>query len=252
MTIDLSGAAASADGRPGQSLVIRSPSGSFERKVDLCGDRVTVGRFEALNDIALPDPYVSGVGHCLLTRAGTHWSLDDGGSSNGTFLVRRETMTPVAGTVRLEEGDTIRILGGYRTIGDQEEPLYWEMTYANPLATRRGGAGRDHPQLEFDPVTGAVRRIVGPAVEDLTRKVTGQPRQVLEHMFERNRRTDRQLVVCSHDELMVRSAGPPTSRRSSITCASGLSHTAAKGFRHAECNGKVQAPGCSLTRVEDQ
>src|SRR5271170_2917471 len=64
---------------------------------------VRVGR-QAGNDIVLADPLVSRV-HCTVKREGAGWSLEDHGSTYGTFVNDER----VAGTRPLAVGDRLRI-----------------------------------------------------------------------------------------------------------------------------------------------
>jgi predicted component of type VI protein secretion system len=72
--------------------------------VELSGERVTVGRGEAC-DVAVPwDGEASRV-HALLEPLHEEWTVDDGGSRNGSF-VNGERIT---GRRRLRDGDVIRV-----------------------------------------------------------------------------------------------------------------------------------------------
>jgi hypothetical protein len=85
-------------------LVLRDGSGG-QRLIDLNGDRLSLGR-SAECDVALTwDEEVSRL-HAELERVGSQWLIvDDGLSSNGTFVGAER----VAGRRRLRDGDVFRL-----------------------------------------------------------------------------------------------------------------------------------------------
>ena len=74
--------------------MIISIDGVVIKEVQLTKDRTTVGR-RPYNDIVIDNLAVSGE-HAVITRTPRGWSLEDQGSTNGTYLngrpVRRETL----------------------------------------------------------------------------------------------------------------------------------------------------------------
>jgi DNA-binding CsgD family transcriptional regulator len=74
------------------------------RRVDLAGDRITIGQ-SASNDLALPfDRTVSRV-HAVLERVASRWAIRDLGSTNGTFV----NGDRVFGERTIATGDEIRL-----------------------------------------------------------------------------------------------------------------------------------------------
>ena len=86
-------------------VVVRTEGGGQELHPLGTPERVTIGR-DAASDISLPDdPEVSTL-HAELDRVGGSWVVvDDGISTNGTFVNER----PVRSRARLSDGDVIRV-----------------------------------------------------------------------------------------------------------------------------------------------
>src|SRR5437868_9897396 len=119
-------------------LQVQGPDGQ-QFSIELAKGRVTIGRFEQFNDVALePDPQqlITRKAHCAVERDANGWWLVDNGSVNRTFLRRGPVVEAVHGRAPLTEGDSIRILGKLTEAGD---PLYWELTFSDPLGTRPAG-----------------------------------------------------------------------------------------------------------------
>src|SRR5262245_62665595 len=120
-------------------VVVSGPPGADRAMVELSGQRVTVGRLAELNDIALePDPehLVTRAEHCAFERAGSTWSIVDGGSVNGTFVRRGGELKRVEGRMPLRSGDVVCVLG---SMNHQDGARYFELefeTAADSQATR--------------------------------------------------------------------------------------------------------------------
>jgi DNA-binding winged helix-turn-helix (wHTH) protein len=180
--------------------VIADPEGG-ERTVALASGRVTIGRLPELNDIALePDPQlrVSRQAHCLVERAGAHWWVTDNGSTNGTFLRRRETaeLSRVDGRAQLASGDRICIQG---TPSESGERRYWTLTFSDPLETTRWGSVP--VCFEYDRSQGTLYRV------ERGRRVEVGGLRPLEHklvryMAERTRAEGGTPALCSYEELI--------------------------------------------------
>jgi hypothetical protein len=82
-------------------LVVLAPAALRGRRIELSGERMVVGR-EPASDIRLDDPHVSRT-HAALRRHGDALSVEDLGSSGGTF-VNEAPATPG----ELRPGDVIR------------------------------------------------------------------------------------------------------------------------------------------------
>src|SRR5262245_10469088 len=113
------------ESRSGASVVVSGPDGGLGTR-ELFGERLTVGRLPAVNDIALePDPelLVTREAHCTLEREGGHWFVVDGGSVNGTFVRRRGELQQVTGRVALHDGDVVCLLASV------EEQKFFELAF---------------------------------------------------------------------------------------------------------------------------
>lgn len=85
-------------------LLLEVLDGQFRRALVLEGPRIRIGR-DPDCEIYLPgDPTVSRV-HAVLADAGTHWTVTDPGSRNGTML----NGAPVQGTLGLRIGDLVQV-----------------------------------------------------------------------------------------------------------------------------------------------
>ena len=90
------------------TVFVSAPDAADPERLELSGDRVTVGRLPELNDIALePDPehLVTRGEHCAFERSGSTWTIVDGGSVNGTFVRRAGELKRVEGRLPLRSGD---------------------------------------------------------------------------------------------------------------------------------------------------
>ncbi len=90
----------------GTALVVRSGGGRSGETFPLEADRVEIGRSPE-SDVFLDDVTVSRT-HALLVKDETGYSVEDGGSLNGTYVNRRRVER-----ARLEDGDEVQI-GKYR------------------------------------------------------------------------------------------------------------------------------------------
>jgi hypothetical protein len=193
-------------------LEIHAPDGRATR-VELQHDRVQVGRPAPGHqpDVMLdPDPQRwIGRLHCLLDYEAGTWWLVDNGTVNGTFLRRGERTQRVAGRVRLQNQDVIRILGG---MTDGGELRFWELVLTDPFATRQAPAvtpaapdgeavERTEACVEYDWLQAKLfcRDAAG------RREVTGLSplaHKLVRHMVDRSRANGWVPVACTHEELI--------------------------------------------------
>lgn len=184
-------------------LVVSGPAVS-PRRVLLTGARVTIGRLEGSNDIALqPDPQqlVTRTGHLALERQGAEWFLVDGGSVNGTFLRRDGDLQRVTGRTPLHDGDVACVLADVTDAGGRS---FFELSFhapgADSQATRAAPPQHEAACLDYDAAGG---RLV--LVQDGTRHevaIRAQAHRLVRHMAERNAAADAPPALCTHDELM--------------------------------------------------
>jgi pSer/pThr/pTyr-binding forkhead associated (FHA) protein len=92
----------SSRGRPPSAVVIHDPDGRKARTVRL-SSAADIGRAESCA-IRLGDAYVSQV-HARLSSANGAWTVEDLGSTNGTYLNDRR----VAAAVPVHAGDVVRV-----------------------------------------------------------------------------------------------------------------------------------------------
>jgi len=90
----------------GPALIVRSGGGRVGESFEPQGDRTTIGRSPDCG-IFLDDVTVSRK-HAQLVRRDDRWTIEDGGSLNGTFVNRKRV-----DSAELEDGDEIQI-GKYR------------------------------------------------------------------------------------------------------------------------------------------
>ena len=90
----------------GTALVVRSGGGRSGETFPLDSDRVEIGRSPEC-DVFLDDVTVSR-SHATLVKDDTGYTIEDGGSLNGTYVNRRRVER-----ARLEDGDEVQI-GKYR------------------------------------------------------------------------------------------------------------------------------------------
>jgi DNA-binding winged helix-turn-helix (wHTH) protein len=188
-------------------LVVVGPGGARIASVLLAG-RVTVGRLPELNDVALqPDPelFVSRTAHCVLENVGGHWEVVDGGSVNGTFLRRGDTLERVDGRAVLRDGDAVCVLA---SVGENGARQYFELgfrhvargqaTRAAPVSSARGSA--QPACLAYDPQ--AARLVLRQGATRREIHLRPQGHRLVRQMAERNAAAGGTPVLCSHDELM--------------------------------------------------
>lgn len=186
-------------------LDVQSPEHRPFATVELDHERLTIGRRpppEAVTvpDVSLPDPeaFISRV-HCRVEHENGQWYVVDNDSRNGTFRRRGGTIERVAGRVALADGDVICIVG---LVGDDGEPLHWELHFSDPLGTRAAPLPRlvANACLRYDAAGG--RLVV--RTPDGTRPIPLSPQEhkLIRYMAEQNRDNADAPVLCFHEELM--------------------------------------------------
>jgi FHA domain/zinc-ribbon domain len=90
----------------GTALVVRAGGGRSGETFPLDADRIEIGRSPE-SDVFLDDVTVSR-SHATLVRDGPGYTIEDGGSLNGTYVNRRRVER-----AKLEDGDEVQI-GKYR------------------------------------------------------------------------------------------------------------------------------------------
>jgi DNA-binding winged helix-turn-helix (wHTH) protein len=190
-------------GRGAEVVVVSAPDGATLASVELSGKRITVGRLADLNDIALkPDPeqLVTRAGHCTLKRDGTRWFVVDGGSVNGTFLRRGNTLNRVSERTALRDGDVICVLASVAETGERG---YFELAFhatADSQATRAVLAYAPAACLTYD--TNEARLVLVQGSERHEIQIRAQAHRLVRYMSERNAASGGAPALCTHDELM--------------------------------------------------
>ncbi len=182
------------------SLEISGPDGQ-ERQMKLTENRLTIGRLEAFNDLALgPDPQqlITRKIHCALERDAGNWWVVDNASFNGTFLQHEEgEMARVNGRAELKDGDRILILGKF---SEEGQPIYWKLAFSDPFGTRPAPlSSSSSSYLEYDWLQARLFRIDGRKRKEIP--LSAQEHKLVRYMDQRNR-LNRAVVLCTNEELL--------------------------------------------------
>jgi hypothetical protein len=192
----------SPGGIPALSPLEKSAVHREQFMIQLAKDRMTIGRFRALNDIGLePDPQqlVTRRAHCIIEREIDTWWVIDNGSVNRIFVLRDNQMEVVNGRTAIEEGDTIRILG---MITENGAPAYWNMVFHDPLKTNRFTQDSDAICLEYDWLEAKLFQVKGSRRNEI-RNLRPQEHKIIRYMDQRNRANGYVAVMCTYEELMT-------------------------------------------------
>lgn len=182
-------------------LDVSGPSGQHFR-VDLTKDRITIGRLELFNDVALePDPQhlITRKIHCSLERDASGWWVVDNGSLNRTFRRRESEIEVVQGRARLEDWNSVLILGKLTESG---EPSYWELTFRDPMGTRPSMQLPVLAYLEYDWIQAKLFRVSGPKRQEI-QDLRPQEHKLIRYMDQRNRANGNVPVMCTSEELLA-------------------------------------------------
>ncbi|HLG62023.1 MAG TPA: winged helix-turn-helix domain-containing protein [Ktedonosporobacter sp.] len=182
-------------------LEISGPDGQ-QMHVELSEDYITIGRFEQFNSIALqPDPQqlITRKVHCVLERNLHGWWVVDNGSVNRTFVQSGGEMKVVDGRVLLAPGDSICILG---KLTETSKPLYWKLTFHDPLGTRPSGRAPSVAYLEYDWIQARLYRVEGGRRQEIY-DLRPQEHKLIRYMEQRNRTNGNVPVMCLYEELLA-------------------------------------------------
>lgn len=181
-------------------LDVHGPDGQHF-SVELEKDRVTIGRFDLYNDIALePDPQqlVSRKVHCAIERGTDGWWIVDNGSVNRTFIRRDGEVDMVVGRALLKERDCILILG---KLAESGEPSYWELAFSDPMGTQPAGHIQPVAYLEYDWIQAKLFRVDGSGRQEI-HDLRPQEHKLVRYMDQRNRSNGNIPVMCTFEELL--------------------------------------------------
>ncbi|MGH2509547.1 MAG: FHA domain-containing protein [Ktedonobacteraceae bacterium] len=181
-------------------LLIISPDGESFRR-ELATDRVTIGRSDLFNDIALePDPQqlITRKVHCVLEREADGWWVAHNGGVNPTYVRRGSDVEIVEGRTRLQEGDSIHLLG---KLTEKSELRYWELTLHDPLRTNPVRQAPRLAYLEYDWIAARLFRVDGVERQEI-RDLPPQEHKLIRYMARRNQANGEVAVCCSFDELV--------------------------------------------------
>jgi hypothetical protein len=194
-------------------LEVQGPDGQ-QFRVALEKDRVTIGRFDLYNDIALePDPQqlISRKVHCAIERGSDGWWVVDNGSINRTFLRRAGEVDIVTGRALLKDGDCILILG---KLSESSDPCYWELVFSDPMGTRPAPHIKPAAYLEYDWIGARLFRIDGDGRQEIS-DLRPQEHKLIRYMDQRNRANGNIPVMCTFEELLFAIWGEETSHTES-------------------------------------
>jgi len=189
-------------GKPGQAEIVLSVPGiATPRRIDLTGERATVGRLPDVNDIALhPDPelLVTRVGHCTLERAGNRWYIVDGGSVNGTFLRRGGALERLSERTPLHDGDVVCVVASVGAAGARS---FFELAYhANEDSQATRAIAAHSECLAYDGEEARLFLVRGGQRHEIP--IRAQAHRLVRYMVERNTAAGGAPTLCTHDELM--------------------------------------------------
>jgi hypothetical protein len=182
------------------TLEVQGPNGE-KFTVELVRDRATIGRFREFNDVGLePDPQqlVTRKAHCVIERETDTWWIIDNGSVNRTFVRREQNIEVVNGRLPIQDGDIIRILG---LLTEDGEPIYWELTFRDPLRTQRVTSGPRVACLEYDWIQAKLFCVEGAYRQEI-RNLRPQEHKLIRYMDQRNRANGHVPVMCAYEELI--------------------------------------------------
>ena len=182
-------------------LAAQGPSGQHFR-VDLTKDRITIGRLELYNDVALePDPQhlITRKAHCILERDAAGWWVIDNGSLNRTFLRRESAIEMVLGRAGLQDGDSVLILGELTGSG---HPCYWEFTFRDPMGTRPITPLAVAAYLEYGWIQAKLFLVSGSKRQEIP-DLRPQEHKLIRYMDQRNRANTNVPVMCTSEELLA-------------------------------------------------
>ena len=183
------------ESRSAANVVVSAPDGQERSTVELSGERVTVGRLAAVNDIALePDPelLVTREAHCTLEREGAHWFVVDGGSVNGTFLRRGGELRQVTERTALHDGDVVCVLASV----DPEHRRFFELAFqaSGDSQATRPALPAMAACLSYEPDEARFVLVKGSERHEI--EIRAQAHKLVRYMAERS------PALCTHDELM--------------------------------------------------
>jgi hypothetical protein len=202
-------------------VLITSPDGERFR-AELRTDRVTIGRSDLFNDIALePDPQqlITRKVHCVLEREPDGWWVAHNGGVNPTYVRRGSEVEIVEGRVRLREGDSIHLLGKFTETGELH---YWEVILHDPMGTKPARQAPRIAYLEYDWIQARLFRVDGLERQEL-RDLPPQEHKLVRYMAGRNQANGGVAVCCTFEEL-VGAAWGEESERTEMDLASLIYH----------------------------
>lgn len=182
-------------------LLITGPDGN-QFRVEVTTDRVTIGRSDLFNDIALePDPQqlISRKIHCMLERQPDGWWVAHNGGVNLTYVRRGSAVEIVEGRTRLYEGDSIRLLGAYTDTG---ELRWWELTLHDPMGTQPAKHAPRPMHLQYDWLAARLFRVDGVERQEI-RDLPPQQHKLVRYMAKRNQDNGHVTVCCLSEDLIV-------------------------------------------------
>jgi hypothetical protein len=182
-------------------LLITGPNGE-QFRAEVTTDRVTIGRSDLFNDIALePDPQqlITRKVHCVLEREPDGWWVAHNGGVNPTYVRHGEAVEIVEGRTRLPEGDSIHLLGAYTDTG---ELRWWELTLHDPLGTRPAKHAPRLMYLEYDWIQARLFRVDGVERQEI-RNLTPHQHKLVRYMARCNQVNGEATVCCPFEDLIV-------------------------------------------------
>lgn len=181
-------------------LMIESPSDQ-KKTIQIKKDKLIIGRLKAENTISLePDPQrlITRYMHCSIEyEINSYWILDNA-SKNGTFIQHLNQTKRICGKERLNNNDTILILG---SIDPDGTPKYWRLTFVDPNATEDINNLFQQNYLDYDWIQAKLFRHENKQKKEIM-GLSPQEHKLIRFMQQKNFNNKNVAVMCSYDEII--------------------------------------------------
>jgi hypothetical protein len=181
-------------------LTIESPNNHI-RTIQLNKSKLIIGRLKNRNDISLePDPHklVTRYMHCSIEYEINSFWIIDNASKNGTFIQQNEQIKKVYGKEKLNNNDTILILGGIDSDG---MPKYWKLIFIDPHATENIKNIFQQDYLDYEWAQAKLFVYEKKQKKEIA-GLTPQEHKLIRFMQQKNYNNRNNPVMCSFEDIM--------------------------------------------------